>query len=277
MSKIKSWEVSDSFWSVVEPLIPPPERDPNKEYKRKSGGGRKPIPSRKIFEGIMFVLRTGCQWQALPKERFGSPSAIYTHFARWQRKGFFLALWQKGLAEYDDMEGIAWTWQSIDGAMTKAPLAQETVGRNPTDRGKNGTKRHILVDGRGVPLSIVVTGANRHDVTQLKAVLENIVVKRPESEQNLCADKGYQGKPALLIILSEHYIPHVKQFNEEVQEKKDNPNYKPRRWVVEVSHSWFNRFRKILVRFEKLNERYEALLFMAASIIALRKVGFIYE
>jgi len=86
--------------------------------------------------------------------------------------------------------------------------------------GKNGTKRHILVDGRGVPVSIVVTGANRHDVTQLKAVLENIVVKRPEREQTLCADKGYQGKSALLIILSEHYIPHVKQLNEEVQEKK---------------------------------------------------------
>ena len=135
----------------------------------------------------------------------------------------------------------------------------------------------MLVDGRGVPLSIVVTGANRHDVTQLKAVLENIVVKRPESEQHLCADKGYQGKPTHLIILSEDYVPHVKQLNEEVQEKIDNPNYKPRRWVVEVSHSWFNRFRKILVRFEKLNERYEALLFMAASIIALRKVGFIYE
>jgi len=140
MPKIKSWEVSDSFWNVVEPIIPPPERDPNKEYKRKSGGGRKPIPSRTIFEGIMFVLRTGCQWQALPKERFGSPSAIYTHFARWQRKGFFLALWRMGLAEYDDMAGIAWEWQSIDGAMTKAPLAQETVGRNPTDRGKKWHK-----------------------------------------------------------------------------------------------------------------------------------------
>ncbi len=108
-------------------------------------------------------------------------------------------------------------------------------------------------------------------------MLENIVVKRPDSEQHLCADKGYQGKPALLIILAEEYVPHVKQLNEEVQEKRDNPNYKARRWVVEVSHSWFNRFRKILVRFEKLNERYEALLFMAASIIALRKVGFIYE
>lgn len=84
----------------------------------------------------MYVLRTGCQWQALPKERFGSPSAIYMHFARWQKEGFFLALWQAGLAEYDEMEGIAWEWQSIDGSMTKAPLARETVGNNPTDRGK---------------------------------------------------------------------------------------------------------------------------------------------
>ncbi len=77
--------------------------------------------------------------QALPKERFGNSSAIYTHFARWPHAGFFLALWQSGLAEYDDVEGIALALQSIDGAMIKAPLAQETVGRNPTDRGK---KRH---------------------------------------------------------------------------------------------------------------------------------------
>jgi len=111
----------------------------------------------------------------------------------------------------------------------------------------------------------------------LEAVLESIVFKRPDTEQHLCADNGYQGMPALLIILTQRYIPHVKQLNEEVQEKKNNPNYKARRWIVEVSHSWFNRFRKILVRFEKLNERYEALLFMAASIIALRKAGFIYE
>ena len=136
MAKTKSWEVSDSFWGKVEPLIPAPEREAGKVYKRKTGGGRKPIPSRTIFEAIMYVLRTGCQWQALPKERFGSPSAIYMHFARWQRAGFFLALWRLGIAEYDEMEGIAWRWQSIDGAMTKAPLAQETVGRNPTDRGK---------------------------------------------------------------------------------------------------------------------------------------------
>ena len=136
MAKIQSWEVSDPFWERVEPLIPAPERDPNKAYKRKSGGGRKPMPPRRIFEAIMYVLRTGCQWKALPKERFGSPSAVHTHFMRWMRAGFFVSLWRSGLAEYDEMEGIAWNWQSIDGSMVKAPMAKEAVGRNPTDRGK---------------------------------------------------------------------------------------------------------------------------------------------
>jgi transposase len=93
----------------------------------------------------------------------------------------------------------------------------------------------------------------------------------------LCADKGYAGDPAQQAIKDRNYIPHIKQRGEEIQEKRDNPDYKARRWVVEVAHSWFNRFRKILVRFEKLTERYEALLHMAAAIIVFRKVGVIYE
>ena len=147
MAKIQSWDVSDAFWEKVEPLIPRAERDPSKTYKRKTGGGRKPIQPRKIFEAILYVLRTGCQWKALPKERFGSQSAIHTHFMRWMRAGFFIALWRAGLAEYDEMEGIAWNWQSIDGALVKAPLALETTGRNPTDRGKK-RKQTPFINGR---------------------------------------------------------------------------------------------------------------------------------
>jgi putative transposase len=121
------------------------------------------------------------------------------------------------------MEGIAWSWQSIDGAMVKAPLAQEAVGRNPTDRGKKGTKRHLLVDGRGVPLSLVVTGANRHDVTQLELVLEEIIIDRPKDiEQHLCADKAYDGNRQANNCF-QNYIPHVKTRGEEIQEKKNNP------------------------------------------------------
>ena len=133
------------------------------------------------------------------------------------------------------------------------------------------------MDGRGVPLSIVVTGANRHDVSQLELVLEEIIIDRPQGiVQNLCADKGYDGQPALQVIVSKGYIPHVKRRGEEIREKRNNPSWKARRWIVEVSHSWFNRFRKILVRYEKLTDTYMALLHMAAAIIAYRKVGVIY-
>ena len=103
-----------------------------------------------------------------------------------------------------------------------------------------------MVDGRGVPLSIVVTGANRHDVTQLKLVLEETIIDRPKYiEQKQCAGNGYDGQPSLQVIVSKGYIPHVKRRGEEIQEKRNNPGCKARRWVVEVSHSWSNRFRKI--------------------------------
>ena len=138
MSKVRSWEMSDALWERVAPLVPEPKRNPKRKYLRKPGAGRKPLPYRQVFEGIVYVLRTGCQWKALPKERFGSPSAIHRYFRDWAREGFFLALWKQGLTEYDELLGILWEWQSIDGAMTKAPLAQESVGPNPTDRGKNG-------------------------------------------------------------------------------------------------------------------------------------------
>jgi transposase len=102
---------------------------------------------RKVFEGIVYVLRTGVQWKALPKEVYGSPSSIHAYFRQWEKAGVFLALWRAGLAEYDEMEGISWLWQSIDGAMNKAPLAQETVGPNPTDRGKK-RKQTSFAGGR---------------------------------------------------------------------------------------------------------------------------------
>lgn len=146
MAKAKSWEVTDDFWKRVEPLVPSRERLTEKSDVRKAGGGRKPKDPRLVFEGIVYVLRTGCQWKAMP-DRFGSASAIHTRFLQWEKAGFFEKLWKAGLAEYDDMEGIAWRWQSIDGAMMKAPLAQESVGANPTDRGKKW-KQATPVGGR---------------------------------------------------------------------------------------------------------------------------------
>jgi transposase len=135
MSKVKSWEVPDVLWKQIEDLMPKRERIEGRVYQRKPGGGRKPMSYRKVFEAIVYVLRTGCQWKALPKA-YGSSSSVHAYFLEWKRHGVFVKMWQRGLAECDALEGIAWAWQSIDGSMVKAPLAQEAVGPNPTDRGK---------------------------------------------------------------------------------------------------------------------------------------------
>jgi len=137
MKQKQSWKITDEFWNEVKHLIPNKHRDGEKEYKRKPGGGRKPIEPRKALEAIFYVLRTGIQWKALPKE-FGASSAIHRYFQFWCEQGFFEAMWLAGLERYDEIQGIDWTWLSGDGCMTKAPLAQESVGKNPTDRGKNG-------------------------------------------------------------------------------------------------------------------------------------------
>jgi transposase len=138
--RCKSWLISDEFWERIAPLLPDRERDPNRKYKRSPGAGRPPINKRKAISAIFFVARTGIQWKALPKSEYGSASSIHAYFMQWSRQGVFQRIWEAGLAEYNEMEGIAWQWQSVDGGMNKAPLALESVGRNPTDRGKNGDK-----------------------------------------------------------------------------------------------------------------------------------------
>ena len=132
------------------------------------------------------------------------------------------------------------------------------------------------MDGRGVPLSIIVTGANRHDVSQLEPVLDGIMVERPDPplrrNKHLCADAGYTGAPALGIIEKRGYIPHIKGRGQEAKEKRHHPSKRARRWIVEVAHSWFNRFRKLLVRYEKLERSFLGLNHLAAAMIAFRKI-----
>jgi transposase len=132
----------------------------------------------------------------------------------------------------------------------------------------------LLVDAHGVPLSLIVTAANHHDVTQLEPVLDAIVCPRPKTRlrvrQHLCADAAFYGAPAEKAIRRRRYIPHVRSRGEEHHQRSKGK--RPRRWVVEVAHSWFNRFRKLLVRYEKTHRSYVALNMLAAAIISFRNV-----
>lgn len=144
---------------------------------------------------------------------------------------------------------------------------------------KNGSKRHVLVDGNGVPLAIVLTGANVHDVKRIQEVLDSIVIERPEwtgiPKENLCADKGYFGEPALEIIVLRGYIPHVVSRGEEKKDLESFPEKEARRWVVERVFSWINRFRKLLVRFEKKSVNYLGLLMLAFAFVSFRQIEII--
>jgi putative transposase len=135
------------------------------------------------------------------------------------------------------------------------------------------------VDARGIPLSLVASGANRHDSVLLRATLAGVVHPRPEPGscmETLCADAAYVGFPALAASRIHHYELNVKTRRQERDEKQHDPNHKARRWVVERTHSWLNRYRKLLVSFEKTEASYTALLNLAAALICWRQTVSIY-
>lgn len=152
------------------------------------------------------------------------------------------------------------------------------TGPNPTDRGKLGTKRHVLTDGQGIPLSIVITAANTHDMKAAISVLDNNIVKRPspkinKERQNLCLDKGYDFRVIENSVIKKGYLPHIPhRGGEQAIENGSNHNHTKRRWVVERTNSWHNRFRKLLVRYEKKFENYYALVCLSCCILIYRRI-----
>ena len=133
----------------------------------------------------------------------------------------------------------------------------------------------MLTEGQGIPLAVVVAGANRHDMKLLAETLDAVVVERPEptatAPQHVCLDKGYDYEECRQVAEQHAYIPHIRSRGEEQRAKREIPGYRPRRWVVEVCHSWLNRFRKLLVRFEKKLETHLALLQFACAYIVLKR------
>ena len=110
------YRISDELWQRIEPLLP---KHPN---THRFGGGRPRVADRKAMNGIFFVLRTGCQWNALSETGICSSSTAHSRFQEWAEAGVFQKLWAMALQDYDELKGIDWSWQSMDGAMNKAPL-----------------------------------------------------------------------------------------------------------------------------------------------------------
>jgi putative transposase len=156
------------------------------------------------------------------------------------------------------------------------PGEAEATGANPTDRGKPGTKRHLLTEAKGIPVAALVTGANRPDMKKLAALLDATVIEpAPAEPPHLALDRGYDYQSCRAEATARGYTPHIPPKASEdrpLPPPGDPERHPPRRWVVEVAHGWFNRFRRLLVRWEKKADHYLGFVHLAAVLIIYRKV-----
>lgn len=123
------WEMPDDLWLLVQHVLP------REELQRSRG--RPWIPPRRILDAVLYVLRTGCQWKAVPRT-FGSGSTVHRRFQRWVERGVWEAMWRLLLQYYEAAESLEWTWQSADASLHKAPLGGEKNGAEPHRSGEVG-------------------------------------------------------------------------------------------------------------------------------------------
>jgi len=273
-------EIPDALWEKVQPLLAP--------FQRRRPGGKKPLAQRQVLNGILYVLITGCQWSMLPR-CYGSKSSVHEHFQCWVSAGVFDQVLLLCLEYYDELKGIDWQWQSMDGCLLQAPGCskdpEEGVGSNPTDRGRPGTKWHPLVDEQGIPLCIQVCGANVHDSRLVSSTVAALVIEMPDPPEtshpetshpetsHLCLDKAYDYPRVHEEVASLGYQAHIKQrgIQEEATCLPDGTRYPARRWVVERTFAWLKAYRGIRTRFTRKLANYQALVHLACALLIFGK------
>jgi len=266
------YRMPGKLWKLLKKHLP---KEPS---IRKPGRPR--ARHRDVIDGIWHVLWTGSQWKSIEKEWFtASSSVLHERFQTWQEQGLFEKLFKKMVKYYAREQRIGWKWQSIDSMMSPAPLGGSKTGKNPTDRGKLGSKVHLLVDERGAPLAIFITGANEHDKWSADDLIIHIVAKRPHTEQHFCADKGYDYEDVHQFVGLRNYIEHIKHRRRRNEPKAECPipgekSFPARRWVVERTFGWLSKRRSIATRWCKKPQNWLDFVHMACAQILLNIIIF---
>lgn len=263
--KIVYWEVPRGVWRLAKKWLP--------SCNRTGKAGRPRAENRRVLNGIWYVLWSGCQWKAIHKSWFGVCSTtIHARFQEWQRSGVFGRIMRAFVRYYHRHQRIGWRWQAIDSKSVPAPIALDAVGKSPVDRGKHGSKIHLLVDQRGAPLAVDVTGANRHDKQMASHLIMQVVVPRPTFQQHLCADTAYDSADLRLFLDQHHYQVHIPLNPRRLRlppSAFSTPHlpHSPRRWVIERTFSRLVKPRSIRTRWAKHSHNWLALLHLACSHI----------
>src|SRR5436190_2311013 len=258
--------VSDALWQRLEPLLPPPPR------RRFRFPGRKPLDSHKILTGILFVLKTGIAWDDLPAELGCGCGKTCRHYLQvWHQAGVWLKLHAVLLAELNGADQIDWQRALIDASFAKAPEGGDDTGPSPTDRGKSGSKHHVLTDARGIPLTATITAANVNEVTQVFQVLTDMPPvggkpgPRRRRPRRLPGDRGYDSEPVRQLLRWLGITPVLAAKSTE-----HGSGLGVFRWVVERTISWLHSFGRLRRRLDRGTELQQAFLRLACGLICLR-------
>ncbi|MGI5341445.1 IS5 family transposase [Streptomyces sp. CA-181903] len=259
--------VSDDLWARVAPLLPsrPPRR-----YRHP---GRLPADDRAALRGIVYVLRKGVSWWDMPAERTGcSGITAWRRLRDWTEAGVWPRLHEVLLAELRAVGLLEMGEAAIDGSHVWALKRGAHTGPSPVDRGRTGSKHHLIVDRHGTPLAVTLTGGNRHDVTQLLPLLNAIppvrgLRGRPRRRpRRLFADRGYDydkyrrlRRRGITPRIARRGVAHGSGLGKT-------------RWVVERTFAWLHQFKRLRIRYEIRANLHLALLQLACSIICLRRL-----
>jgi transposase len=217
-------------------------------------------------------LRSGIPWEMLSQELgCGSGMTCWRRLRDWQRAGVWRRLHRALLQRLQDAGRIDWTRASLDSASVPAPGGGEQTGKDPTNRGKLGTKRHIVVDRSGVPLAVTISGSSVHDSQRIEEAIDAIPPLRLPGKRRgrprqrpvkLHADKGYDYSRCRRALRRRGIIPRIARRGIESRERLGRY-----RWVVERTLSWLNRFRRLKVRYERRADIHQAFLSLGCSLI----------
>jgi putative transposase len=260
------WRLPDELWALIAPVF-------ERRYPA-AGRGRPRADLRQVLDGVIYRMRSGVQWEQLPRE-FGAKSTVHGWFQRFVADGVLEEIWALLVAECDALGAVAWIWQAADGVMGKSRFEGDQRGPNPTDRGKNGTKKHVLTDGQGGPLAAVIAAANINDHKLLEDTIDAIVVERPDPQlvvQHLCLDKAYDNKASDEVCNEAGYVAHTRRIGEEKLDGAGEKTHPARRWVVERTLAWLQRCRAILIRYDKKAANYKGLVQLACALLWYRRL-----
>jgi transposase len=246
----------DELWEIIRPILPVHAPDPR--------GGRPRLDDRKALTGILFVLKTGIPWEDLPCELgCGCGMTCWRRLRDWQADGTWVKIHGTLLGRLRGADKIDWSRALIDSSMVRAAYGGGATGPSPVDRGKAGSKHHVITDANGIPLVCSVTAANRNDISEMAPLVNALPAvagqpghprRKPDAMQG---DLGYDSEPhrqGLRLMGIEPILP------EKVID--DDSGLGATRWPVERTLSWLHQNRRLRIRYERRPDIHHAFLIL---------------